>query len=101
MDSCCWQGDYLVELLREALRHDRTFMGAIMVYRRNRDRVITMSMELHVKAWALNQHRSEFSLTYPNLVPLGIQSQLSLKKSQVRHASFDTRCLKVLGQARY
>ena len=66
-----------MELLHSALHHDRTFMSANMVYRRNRDRVITMGMELHDKAWALHQHRAEFTLTYPDLSPLSNLSQVT------------------------
>ena len=53
--------------MHSALHHDRTYMGANMVYRHNRDRVITMGFELHDKARAVHSSRPEFSLTYPNM----------------------------------
>lgn len=62
-------GDMLVNLLEAAHMHDSTFMSANLTYRRNRDRVITMGMELHEKAYNLHQHRPEFTLTYPDLPP--------------------------------
>ena len=64
------QGDHLAWLLSAALRHDCNYMHASMGYRENRDRVITMGLELHEKALAVHRHRPEFSLTYPNYDPM-------------------------------
>lgn len=58
------QGDMLVSLLSSALSHDTTFLHANMTYCNNRDRVITMGLELHEKARALHMHRPEFTLLY-------------------------------------
>lgn len=70
---CPWsnakQGDLLMWCLRGPLRHDTTYMAANMRYRGNRDRVITMGLELHDKALALHKQCPEFSLTYPGFDP--------------------------------
>ncbi|GAX78780.1 hypothetical protein CEUSTIGMA_g6217.t1 [Chlamydomonas eustigma] len=64
------KGDYLVKVLKAAIVHDHNYMHANMLYRGNRDRVITMGVELQDKAWAVHYHRPEFTLTYPNVKPI-------------------------------
>ncbi|MEW5312398.1 MAG: hypothetical protein WDW38_004037 [Sanguina aurantia] len=59
-------GDRLLWLLAPALRSDVTFMQSNLVYRTNRDRVITGALGLVQAARALNLQRPEFTLTYPN-----------------------------------
>lgn len=64
-----WEGDLLTWLLRGPAHHDATFMAASALYRANRDRVITMGMELHERAMAVAKHCPEFTLTYPEYNP--------------------------------
>ena len=73
----------VLNLLQILLPHH--YLNPLSPSSRNRDRVITMGMELHEKAWALHHHRPEFTLTYPDLRPHPIPETDGVpKKEQVR-----------------